>query len=137
VEQLTESPSTLNQLLNISIQVKKFYRKPTELLLSRREKNQDAINKYKDKRNKEKANTLPKMYELKAHMNAMYEAERWRDYIVNYQIHLLITFNTRNKDLDLLIVSRTTQAKKANENYLVLRKNDIMYIRRNYKTFDK
>ena len=67
VEQLTESPNTLNQLLNIAVQIKKVCRKPTELLLSQRENNQDAINKYKDKRNKEKANTLPKMYELKAH----------------------------------------------------------------------
>ena len=41
VELLTESPSTLNQLLKIAIKsrYKKFYRKLTELLLSRLEKN--------------------------------------------------------------------------------------------------
>ena len=131
VEGLTRSPNTLNQLLNIAIQIKRFNRKAVELLLSRRVKNQTAINEYKDKRNKEKLGTLPKMYELKAHMNQMYSDGRWRDYIINY---LLINFNTRNKDLDLSIVSSMPRASKKNENYLVLRKNDIVFIRRNYKT---
>ena len=71
------------------------------------------------------------MYELKDFMNTMYKHELWRAFIINY---LLIYFNVRNKDLDLLVVSSKRRAKDPNENYLVLRKNDIVYIRRNYKT---
>ena len=87
--------------------------------------------RHKNKMKDEKMASLPKMYELKDHMNMMFRHEQWRAFIINY---LLIHFNVRNKDLDLIVVSSKRRAKDPNENYLVLRKNDIVYIRRNYKT---
>ena len=131
VQSITTSPNTINQYLNLAIQMKKFSKLPHELLLSRREKNQDQIQKHKDKMKTEKSAELPKMYELKAHMNQAYKDENWRTYIITY---LLTTFNVRNKDLDLVIVGRKAMANNKKENYIILRKNDILYLRNNYKT---
>ena len=131
IESLTTSPNTKNQYLNLAIQMRKYFGPEHGLLSSKREKNQDQIMRHKNKMKDEKLASLPKMYELKDHTNTMFRNENWRAFIINY---LLITFNVRNKDLDLIIVSSKRRANDPNENYLVLRKNDIIYIRRNYKT---
>ena len=131
IDTLTTSPNTKNQYLNLAIQMRKYFGPEHGLLSSKREKNQDQIMKHKHKLKDEKMAQLPKMYELKDFMNMMNRYENWRAFIINY---LLIHFNVRNKDLDLIVVSSKRRAKDPNENYLVLRKNDIVYIRRNYKT---
>mgnify|MGYP003667256605 FL=1 len=131
IETLTTSPNTKNQYLNLAIQMRKFFGPEFGLLSSKREKNQDQIMRHKNKMKDEKMAQLPAMFEVKDFMNTMYKHELWRSFIINY---LLVTFNVRNKDLDLIVVSSKRRAKDPNENYLVLRKNDIVYIRRNYKT---
>lgn len=131
IDSITTSPNTKNQYLNLAIQMRKFFGTEFGLLSSKRGKNQDQIMRHKNKMKDEKMASLPEMFQLKDFMNTMYRQEMWLAFIINY---LLITFNVRNKDLDLIVVSSKTRAKDPNENYLVLRKNDIIYIRRNYKT---
>ena len=49
-------------------------------------------------------------------------------------IYLLMTYNTRNRDVDLGIVSSKWHATDPEENYLIHRKNDSVFVRNNYKT---
>mmetsp|Transcript_33940 Transcript_33940/g.89391 ORF Transcript_33940/g.89391 Transcript_33940/m.89391 type:complete len:304 (+) Transcript_33940:561-1472(+) len=131
IGRLSKSPNSINQLLNIAIQVRRYHRMPVELLLKRRERNQAKIDAHKDEVNAQKAAVLPSLEELKAWRDQLYIDGRERDYLINF---LLLQYHTRNKDLDVAIVARKSQAKDPNTNYLLLRKNDIVYIRRNYKT---
>ena len=72
----------------------------------------------------------PKVGDLKSHLKKMYAENNWRGYVINY---LLMNFHTRNLDLNLEIVPSIQEAK-GNKNYLILRANDMVYIRRDYKT---
>jgi len=68
--------------------------------------------------------------ELQSYLDDLYMDENWRDYIINY---LLINYSVRNKDVDCLIVNSTMDTK-THDNFLIVRKKDISYVRRNYKT---
>lgn len=78
---------------------------------------------------------LPSVDTLKKHMNQQFFNENWRGYIINF---LLINYNTRNADLDVEFVNTIHKTKEDKKrNYIVTRKNDFVYIRNNYKTFNK
>jgi len=68
--------------------------------------------------------------ELQSFLNDLYLEEKWRDYIINY---LLINYSVRNKDIDCMIVTSTMDTK-THDNFLVVRKKDVSYVRKNYKT---
>ena len=65
-------------------------------------------------------------------MNEAYSDNEWVKFVVNY---LLLTFQTRNEDLDLII---TTDSKSTDDkrNWIVLKKASCTYIRNNYKTVE-
>jgi hypothetical protein len=54
-----------------------------------------------------------------------------RHYIVNY---LIITYGIRNMDLNLYITNNKELTKYDDDNYLLVRSADIIYIRHKYKT---
>ena len=111
--------------------------------------------KYLQYKNMEKDKILSNIMELNKQMSKVYnernqkrkydynkqdilnEMERFYDtgnkkaYLLSY---LVVTFNTRNKDCDVTIARHKKYCKDKNENYLVLRKNDVVYIRNFYKT---
>jgi len=64
-------------------------------------------------------------------MNRFYDTGNKKAYLLSY---LVVTFNTRNKDCDVTIARHKKYCKDKNENYLVLRKNDVIFIRNFYKT---
>jgi len=135
IDTLSESPNSRSQYMNAAIQIRRFYDKPVDKLLHARDKLGVKIQEVKDAVNDEKFDNLPNSNELTKWLNKLYAEERWRDYIINY---LLITFNTRNKDLDLVIVDKKKDAKDKNTNYLVIRPSGTLaFIRRDYKTFGK
>jgi hypothetical protein len=59
-----------------------------------------------------------------------YQKEEWKKYIVNT---LMMRYGVRNKDLNLSIV-KTKKEMKDGENYLLLKKDKVIYIRDDYKT---
>jgi uncharacterized protein YjaZ len=59
-----------------------------------------------------------------------YLKNEWKKYIVNY---LMMKYGVRNKDLNLEIV-KTKKEMKEGENYLLLKKDKVIYIRDQYKT---
>ena len=75
-------------------------------------------------------NILPTFNEINDYLNYTYKQQQWKHYIVNY---LLITFTTRNEDLNLKFVSSMNDIDKIN-NFLVVRKSDVVFIRNKYKT---
>ena len=72
-----------------------------------------------------------KLYLKKAQPNDKHLSKLIRYYIINY---LIVTYGVRNMDLDLLITDDKVLIKNMDDNYLLVRANDILYIRNKYKT---
>tara|TARA_R110000868_G_scaffold330021_1_gene590934 strand:+ start:4780 stop:5655 length:876 start_codon:yes stop_codon:yes gene_type:complete len=71
-------------------------------------------------------------------MAKAFEDKEWVKFVVNY---LLITFQTRNEDVDLRIISpkdfnKLTEEETKEHNWIVLHKASCMFIRNKYKTAD-
>ena len=125
--------SSLNYLASI-INIRRYHKLPIDKLQSRRE----VMIKQKENEKKEKNKELlegglPSKKDLLKHMNDKYKEENWKEYIILY---LIITFHTRNKDLDVAFVDNITLSKNELLNTLVVKKTHVNYIRNNYKTAD-
>ena len=90
----------------------------------------NELNKQYVKRNKEKEYNYSKKDILKE-INRFYKEGNHRAYIVSYLVYY---YNTRNSDLNVNICRSKRYAKDEKSNYLILRKNSVLYIRNNYKT---
>jgi len=66
-------------------------------------------------------------------MMTFYEKNKLKKFITSY---LIIKYNVRNKDVRVVIVKHNKYTNKE-ENFLVIRKNSILYIRNDYKTKNK
>ena len=123
--------SALNYLASI-INIRRYHKLSTIDLDKRRELMIIQKEKAKKEKNKELIDAgLPTKKELMNHMNDKYKEEKWRDFIILY---LMITFSTRNKDLDVAFVDNITLSKNETLNTLVVKKTHVNYIRHNYKT---
>ena len=70
--------------------------------------------------------------ELFIALDNLYSEGAYLKYIINY---LLLNFHTRNQDLDLTITN-TNRNMNDETNYLLVRKNKVVFIRNNYKTHE-
>ena len=133
IDELTDVPNTASALMNVAIQVRRFYDASVDKLVNARERMKIKIDERRDIINKGKLEDLPSFQDLKRHINNLYSEQKYRDFLINW---LLLNYNTRNQDLQLSIVSSKKEANDLTKNYLVLRPGGtMMYIRRNYKTF--
>ena len=128
---MTENPNSRVQHINVAILVRRHYGASVDKLVNTRMRLKLKIEEHKDNVNARKKSELPCMAELTRHLNTLYAEGKWRDVII---IYLLMTYNTRNKDVDLGIVSSKWHATDPEENYLIHRKNDSVFVRQNYKT---
>ena len=131
VHSMTENPNSRVQHINVAIQVRRHYNASVDKLVNTRMRLKLKIDEHKDAVNVRKKEELPSMAELTRHLHTLYTEEKWRDVII---IYLLMTYNTRNKDLDLGIVGSKKHATNPDINYLIHRKNDSVFVRNNYKT---
>mgnify|MGYP003676765517 CR=1 FL=1 len=76
---------------------------------------------------------LPTIKELKRKMNQYLKDEKYRNYVVMY---LLLNFQTRNMDLVARVIDNIDEVDN-DKNWLLIRDNDIVYYRNDYKTADK
>ena len=88
------------------------------------------------KKKEEKLDTLPPIKSLTKYLNRLYSNNEYQSYIINY---LLINYNVRNLDLDLIVTDDMKEyhnlGKKGDENVLFVGKNNaVYYYRNNYKT---
>lgn len=125
---LTPSLNSQQALLNIAIIMFRENGKNFEMLDAAREANKQKLTTDRNKGNAVKLDELPSRKQIDDYLNKLYNDGEWRSYIINY---LLANIYVRNKDVNALIVSRVGKDK---ENYIVNRKNDVLFVRRDYKT---
>jgi len=63
-------------------------------------------------------------------LNGYYRDKQYKKFVILY---LLINYNTRNKDLVARVVKDETDLND-DENFLLIRDKDVVYIRNDYKT---
>ncbi len=84
----------------------------------------------KDKKIVSKTENLPTIAQLREHLEGLFLEDKYREYIINY---LLINYCVRNKDVDVTV---TTDISNINDNELIICHDKVIYVRRNYKTFE-
>jgi len=89
------------------------------------------LNKTYMERNKKRKYDYKKQ-DIINEMERFYDTGNKRAYLLSY---LVVNYNTRNKDCDVTITRHKKFCKDKTKNYLVLRKNDVIYIRNIYKTY--
>jgi len=110
-----------------------IYEKNNSKLLKYKTEVAKEIAEHREKSLASKEQTLPDMDFINKHLKGLYVAERWADFIIMW---LMVNYNTRNADVDVEIVDTIHQTKRDKmRNYLVVRREDFVYIRRNYKTY--
>lgn len=134
IEQAFPNPNTTQAYLNVAIIVRKFYKVKTTELCAFRERNKDKIDAHRLSTNIQLDKELPTFKELLQYLDHLDAVGHSQAYVINY---LLIFLNVRNDDLDLIIVDSLKDATEPDENYLVMRNKEIVYIRRRYKTAKK
>ena len=67
---------------------------------------------------------------LRNKLSELYNKGKYLEYVINY---LIINYNVRNEDLDLVITDEAPLIDD-DENYLVVKPKSVMYIRNRYKT---
>ena len=101
----------------------------------------DKLKEYRSElKQQQKANQVSKMSEAgeklmsyEDYTKALGEAyvkDEWKKYICNF---LMMRYGVRNKDLNLSIV-KTKKEMKEGENYLLIKKDKVIYVRDDYKT---
>jgi len=141
VKEISEKAGTQNALINMGILIFQIHNKDWSKLKQARQDNVVNIDRERVKVNNSKVKYLPNRQALLYHLEDLYKQGKWDEYIINY---LLIYYNVRNQDLDVLIVDKVsdaTQGKKGSksfkkDNFLVIRKRDVYYIRSKYKTYN-
>jgi len=79
----------------------------------------------------EKNDTLPNMKTVQDFTKQLFQNKEFKRYIVNF---LLINYGVRNKDINVFIVGSKADAKYTEINYLIVKKNEVEWIRNDYKT---
>jgi len=77
--------------------------------------------------------TLPTLREMKTHMNSLFDKGDYRGFCIMY---LFITYTVRNMDLIAQVVKSKKQTNDT-ENFFIVGRKQITWIRNKYKTADK
>jgi len=130
---LKEAELNNSQKLTLANTMSKYLQyldKPNENIVEYIKTINNELKKAYAERNKNKKYKYSKKDILKE-INKFYKDGKYKEYIVGYLVYY---FNIRNTDLNILIVKSKKQAKNEKQNYLILRKSSIIYIRNDYKT---
>jgi len=133
IDIIKDKDITLSQKLTISTTISKYlqYKQlPNENVVKYIADLNTTMKKNYKERNKNQQYQYTKKDILKE-INEFYKKGNRRAYIVSY---LVYTFSTRNTDLDVSITTHQKHCPNKKENYLILRKTSVLYIRNDYKT---
>ena len=130
-ENKIEKASSRLDLLNLVIVLRTIQELPTDKLKQYRtelskERLTNQVSKMSDL--KDKLMSLP---EFQKELMKAYEDGEWAKFIINY---LMMTYGTRNMDADVEIVKSKKGATDDKQNYLILSKDKVIWIRNKYKT---
>jgi hypothetical protein len=130
-ENKIEKASSRLDLLNLVIVLRTIQELPTDKLKQyRTELSKERLNNQVSKMSdlKDKLMSLP---EFQKELMKSYEEGEWKKFIVNY---LMMSYGVRNMDTDVEIVKSKKDATDSNQNYLILSKDKVIWIRNKYKT---
>jgi len=127
--------STLATRLSMSNSISKllqFNNQPNDEIVAYIKKTNEYIQEDAEKRQKEMSidETLPTVKEIKKYMDTLYTKG---DYLSYALLYLMVTYQTRNKDLILTIVKSKKETNNT-DNFIVLGKSQATFIRNDYKT---
>jgi hypothetical protein len=133
INNITDNAFNRQNYLTIPIKLKKLANKPVMELEIYREQNKSAVLIHKQDK-KETANLLGlTLKDFENYVERLYTVEQYEEYVINY---LMLHYGVRTQDLDVVILdSKLKKQMRDDDNYLVLYKTKIEYIRNKYKTF--
>jgi hypothetical protein len=125
-----DNPNTRLDMLNLIIVIRNVLELSVEKLKEyRSELKQQQKAKQVSKMN-EAGEKLMSYVEFTKALSEAYLKDEWKKYVVNY---LMMKYGVRNKDLNLSIVKTKKEMTDGN-NYLLLKKDKVIYVRDDYKT---
>jgi len=130
VKELSSNLNSQASFVNIAKCIRMYYGVSVCGIEKQRIRLKHKLVKKRNRGDENKLEGLSTPRELQSYLNDLYMDENWRDYIIKF---LLINYSVRNKDVDCLIVNSSSDTK-TNDNFLVVRKKDVCYLRKNYKT---
>ena len=130
-EHKLEKASTRLDLLNLVIVLRTIEGLPTDKLKAFRgelskERLTNQVGKMADLKDK-----LMSAPDYREQLLKAFEAGEWKKFIVGY---LMMTYGVRNMDIDVMIVKSKKEAIDDKQNYLILSKSKVVWIRNHYKT---
>jgi len=133
IDKITDNNNSRAALLNIAIVVRKLYEKGVDLMEKRRVELKKNICVDMKVAHKELAESLPPLSEFDQYIDFLYDNGKWQEYVINYLIRNAFC---RNQDLVLQIVRNKKDMSQEGTNYLWIGKNKVVFVRRDYKTFN-
>jgi len=125
-----ENPNTRLDMLNLIIVVRNVLELSVEKLKEYRSELKQQQKSHQVSKMNDAGDNLMSYEDFTKALGEAYKKEEWKKYIVNT---LMMRYGVRNKDLNLEIV-KTKKEMKDGENYLLLKKDKVIYIRDQYKT---
>jgi hypothetical protein len=126
-----EKHNSKMDLLNMIVVIRKGFSKPITNIDEYRSK----MRKQTELKNVEVMNqrkgTLVEYEQFKNELENVYEKREWVKYIINY---LWFNYGVRNEDVNVKVVSRVKDMTE-DENYLLIKKDKVIYTRNKYKTY--
>ena len=135
VNKIETLKQTLGTRLSMAGSISKylqFKQKPNDEIVTYIKQLNELLQQDSDRRQKDMSTdeTLPSVKEVKSYMNTLYDKQ---DYLSYALLYLMVTYQTRNKDLILTIVKSKKNINDT-DNFIVLGKSQATYIRNDYKT---
>jgi hypothetical protein len=132
IEALKQTVGTRLSLAGSISKLLQFNNQPNDQIVAYIKKTNEYIQEDSTKKLKEMSTdeTLPTVKEIKKYMDTLYDKGNYLSYALLY---LMVTYQTRNKDLILSVV-KSKKETNLQDNFIVLGKTQATYIRNNYKT---
>ena len=125
-----ENPNTRLDMLNLIIVIRNVLELSVDKLKEYRSELKQQQKAHQVSKMSEAGEKLMSYVDFTKALSEAYLKDEWKKYVVNY---LMMRYGVRNKDLNLSIV-KTKKEMNEGENYLLLKKDKVIYVRDDYKT---
>jgi hypothetical protein len=125
-----ENPNTRLDMLNLIIVLRNIKELSVEKLKEYRSELKQQQKSHQVSKMSDAGDKLMSYEDYTKALGEAYLKDEWKKYIVNY---LMMQYGVRNKDLNLSIVKTKKEMTDGN-NYLLLKKDKVIYVRDQYKT---
>ena len=125
-----ENPNTRLDMLNLIIVLRNIKELSVEKLKEYRSELKQQQKSHQVSKMNDAGEKLMSYVEFTKALSEAYLKDEYKKYVVNY---LMMRYGVRNKDLNLSIVKTKKEMNDGN-NYLLLKKDKVVYIRDDYKT---